>query len=153
MKCRPGDLVLIPFPYSDLQSSKKRPVLVLTGPDHQGDIIALAVTSVRQRDHALEIVTASLAAGILPRRGWVRVDKIFTLSESAIVKSFGAATPAFMRSVLNGLCERVGYANPYFRLPAAMHRRPPGTYVAATTAGARFKAFVPSPLPNAALLR
>jgi len=69
----------------------------------------LAVTSVLQRDHALEIVTVSLAAGTLPRQSWVRVDKIFTLSEGSIVKSFGAVTPAFMRGVLNGLCERVGY--------------------------------------------
>ncbi len=42
--CNPHDLVLIPFPYADLGSSKKRPVLVLTNPDRHGDFIALAVT-------------------------------------------------------------------------------------------------------------
>ena len=31
MACKPGDLVLIPFPFSDLQSTKKRPVMVLQG--------------------------------------------------------------------------------------------------------------------------
>ena len=39
-----GDLVLIPFPFSDLSAAKKRPVLLLTRPDVYGDFIALAVT-------------------------------------------------------------------------------------------------------------
>jgi mRNA interferase MazF len=39
MTCRPGDLVLIPFPYSDLEAAKKRPVLALTTPDRHGDFI------------------------------------------------------------------------------------------------------------------
>jgi hypothetical protein len=36
MTCKVYDLVLIPFPYADLSSSKKRPVLVLTAPDSEG---------------------------------------------------------------------------------------------------------------------
>jgi mRNA interferase MazF len=40
-----GDLVLIPFPFSDLSPAKRRPVLLLTRPDAYGDFVALAVTS------------------------------------------------------------------------------------------------------------
>jgi hypothetical protein len=40
MTCKPGDLALIPFPYSDPTAYKKRPVLVLTGPDRHDDFIA-----------------------------------------------------------------------------------------------------------------
>jgi len=40
-----GDLLLVPFPFSDLSASKRRPVLALTGPDGYGDFIALPVTS------------------------------------------------------------------------------------------------------------
>jgi mRNA interferase MazF len=112
MTCRPADLVLIPFPYSDLQSSKKRPVLVLTAPDRHGDFIALAVTTAQARDHVLEMDATSLAAGALPRQSWVRLDKIFTLGQDSIVKAFGHVTPGFFRSVLDGFCERVGYRTP-----------------------------------------
>lgn len=109
MTCRPGDLVLIPFPYADLRSSKKRPVVVLTAPDRHGDFIALAVTSVQPQEHALEIGTGALASGSLPRQSWVRLDKVFTLGEDDIVKAFGRVTPGFALTVLDGLCELVGY--------------------------------------------
>ena len=110
MTCSPGDLVLIPFPFSDLPASKRRPVLVLTTPDRHGDFIALAVTSVEQLDIALEINAAAIAAGALPRRSWVRLDKLFTLGEGNVIKSFGAVKSEFFDSVLDGLCKRVGYS-------------------------------------------
>jgi mRNA interferase MazF len=43
-----GDILLIPIPFSDLTSSKKRPVLVLSNNDYNRkteDIIVAAVTS------------------------------------------------------------------------------------------------------------
>jgi mRNA interferase MazF len=109
MTCRPGDLVLIPFAYAGLRSSKKRRVLVLTAPDQSGDFIALAVTSIRPREHGLEIGKESLTSGTLPCQSWVDQERIFTLGEDDIVKAFGRITPDFLRIVLNGLYERVGY--------------------------------------------
>ncbi len=41
MTCKPGELVGIPFPYSDLTTKKRRPVLVLTNPDRRGDFMGL----------------------------------------------------------------------------------------------------------------
>lgn len=109
MTCNPAELVLVPFPYADLQTSKKRPVLVLTAPDRHGDFIALAVTTVQPLEHVLELEPAALAKGALPRRSWVRLDKIFTLGQEAVVKTFGEVTPSFMSRLLDGLCGRIGY--------------------------------------------
>lgn len=112
MACKPGDLVLIPFPYSDLQSTKRRPVMVLTSPDRHDDFIALAITSIEQQQAALHIRAASLIDGALPKPWWVRLDKVFTLSERNIVKTFGTASAQTMQAVLRGLCSVVGYARP-----------------------------------------
>ncbi|MGB4913535.1 MAG: hypothetical protein WBO95_15695 [Candidatus Dechloromonas phosphoritropha] len=39
-----GSVVLIPFPFSDLSASKRRPVLMLTAADARSDFIAMPLT-------------------------------------------------------------------------------------------------------------
>lgn len=53
-----GDLLLIPFPFTDLSTTKRRPVLALTAADSYGDFIALPVTSRPQIEHGLAIKPA-----------------------------------------------------------------------------------------------
>ena len=55
MICKPGEIVGLPFPFSDLTSKKRRPVLVLTQADYRGDFMGLAVTSVLTEDNAIGI--------------------------------------------------------------------------------------------------
>lgn len=70
-------LVTIPFPYADMAVSKKRPVLVLTGPDRHGDFIGLAVTSVPTEENAIVLEATSLLKGSVPLKSWVRLGKVY----------------------------------------------------------------------------
>ncbi len=110
MTCSAYDLVLIPFPYADLSSSKKRPVLVLTSPDHHGDFIALAVTTVPQVEPAISLTSLDIVVGTLPKPSWIRVDKVFTLSDQNIVKHIGKIKTECVQKVLKSLCRIVGFA-------------------------------------------
>ena len=83
---------------------------MLTPPDRHNDFIGLAITSVAQDAAALLIGPAQLSQGALPRPCWIRFDKVFTLSENSIVKTFGAVSPQTIQAVLQGLCSVVGYA-------------------------------------------
>ncbi len=38
---QPSEVVLLPFPFTDLSASKKRPVLILEKPNFQGDFLAV----------------------------------------------------------------------------------------------------------------
>jgi mRNA interferase MazF len=61
-----GDLLLVPFPFSDLSATKRRPVLALTEPDRYGDFIAIPVTSRPQAEHGVSLTAADLVRGALP---------------------------------------------------------------------------------------
>jgi len=108
MTCKPGELVGIPFPYSDLNTKKRRPVLVVTPLDSHGDFMGLAVTSVPTVESAVGINEKSMAIGRLPKPSWIRIDKIFTLSETIIVRNYGALDAAAFRKVMERLCDYLG---------------------------------------------
>lgn len=94
----PSDIVLLPFPFTDLSSSKRRPVLVFSLPDRRGDFLAVQLTSQPGHDGALEIGTADLGLGTLPKATWLRPEKVFTLNTSLVVQRAGQLTPeAFVR--------------------------------------------------------
>ena len=84
-----GDLVLIPFPFSDLSATKKRPVLLPTCPGAYGDFIGLPVTSRPQTDRGIALDPTDLMQGGLLLASWICVDRVVTLNASLIVKAFG----------------------------------------------------------------
>jgi mRNA interferase MazF len=108
MSCNPGDLVGIPFPYSDLKAEKRRPVLVITPRDRYGDFICAAVTSVPAAESAVLIDDTSMKSGKLPRRSWIRCDKIFTLSKDIIVRHYGSLDDNAFNSVKGRICVYLG---------------------------------------------
>jgi mRNA interferase MazF len=84
-----GDLLLVPFPFSDLSATKRRPVLAVPPSDSYGDFIALPVTSRPQSDHGLATQPADLVSGTLPAASWIRTNRIVTLNASLVVKTVG----------------------------------------------------------------
>ncbi|MBU5671137.1 type II toxin-antitoxin system PemK/MazF family toxin [Paenibacillus brevis] len=86
-------MLLIPFPFSDLSSVKKRPVLVLSNDlyNHTSlDIIVAAITSnISMRDFSVLIAPDDLSEGRLKTESVVRVDKIYTFSKKIVTSQFG----------------------------------------------------------------
>ena len=86
-----------------------RPVLVLSQDvfnERSGTVIALALTSQPQR--AGFPLTLELAATDLPKRSWVKISQIRTLSVERIGKKLGVASPEELARVIEGLNEIVG---------------------------------------------
>ena len=104
MTFNPGDLVGIPFPYSNLKAEKRRPVLVLTQQDRHGDFICAAVTSVPTAEGAVSMDNTSMKTGHLPRQSWVRCDKLFTLSKSVVVRHYGSLENTAFNNVRKKIC-------------------------------------------------
>ncbi|WP_200234965.1 type II toxin-antitoxin system PemK/MazF family toxin [Thiohalocapsa halophila] len=108
MTYRRGDLVLVPFPFTDLSSEKRRPVLVLADPDGYGDFLAVAVTSRPHHTNAIAIRDQDISSGALPATSWVRTDRVITLNAFLVSKVFGSVSDVFADRVVRGVCSRVG---------------------------------------------
>jgi mRNA interferase MazF len=88
-----GDILLIPIPFTDLASQKRRPVIVISNDQYNrktSGMIVVAMTSNPQlTDYSLSITSSDLVEGALNRPGKIRVDKIYTLSQAIVAKTFG----------------------------------------------------------------
>jgi len=89
-----GDVVVIPFPFSDLSASKRRPALVLV--DLPGDdVILCQITSQAvSSPYAIPLRTGDFAVGGLNRDSNVRPDRLFTADSHLIAYRAGSLTPA-----------------------------------------------------------
>lgn len=106
-----GDIVLIPIPFTDLSSQKRRPVIVISNNqynDQTGDVVVIAMTSNPQvTEYGFSITTSDLVKGKLNRPGKVRVDKIYTMSQAIIVRTFGRVDTATLERAQSTLQELV----------------------------------------------
>ena len=84
-----GAVVLVPFPFSDLSSSKLRPAFVVADCG-KGDWICIQITSNPYSDRdAVEIDSTDFESGSLQRASFARPGKIFTANEAILVRVVG----------------------------------------------------------------
>ena len=87
------DIVLIPFPFTYLSSSRRRPVIVLSNDDYNRkteDVVVAMTSNLIQKDYVITITNDNLETGKLNRPSNVRVDKIYALIQHIIINSFGS---------------------------------------------------------------
>ena len=86
-----------------------RPVLILSHDifnERSGTVIAMALTSQLQR--AGFPLTLELKTGKLPKRSWVKISQIRTLSVDRIGKKIGRVAPEELERAIEGLNEIIG---------------------------------------------
>ncbi|MGD7035685.1 type II toxin-antitoxin system PemK/MazF family toxin [Methylotuvimicrobium buryatense] len=77
-----GQVVVLPFPFSDLTQNKSRPALLLANAE-RGDWVACQITSRAYTDiRAIEINNDNFIDGSLHCVSYARVGKLFTAHES-----------------------------------------------------------------------
>jgi mRNA interferase MazF len=91
------------------EQSGLRPVLVLSQNvfnDRSGTVIAVALTS--QQPGAGFPLTLELSDPGLPKKSWVKISQIRTLSVQRLGKKLGKATPLELEDIIEGLNEIIG---------------------------------------------
>ena len=98
-----GTVVLVPFPFSNLSQSKLRPAVVLADAD-RGDWILCQVTSKSYSDpHSIQLDGGSFAQGSLHVISCARPGKLFTASQSLMVRRVGVLTDGALEQVVNAV--------------------------------------------------
>jgi len=102
------DVVVVPFPFTDRSTTKRRPALVLSDAQtfnkQVGQSVLAMVTSSRHSDWPLDVEIEDLKSAGLPSASVVRM-KLFTLDDQLVIRKAGALVENDRRSVVDSLLQ------------------------------------------------
>lgn len=94
-----GEVVVLPFPQTNLQAGKRRPALVvadLTG----DDVILCQITTQAHSDaYSVALVAADFEHGRLAVDSFIRPNRLFTVERSVILYAAAKVTQAKLQEV------------------------------------------------------
>lgn len=98
-----GDVVILPFPYSDLSSAKKRPALIVATLEGN-DIVLCQITSRQREDsYTIKLQDSDFKQGKLNLDSYIRPNRIFTADKSIILYKIGS----IKEDKINEVIERI----------------------------------------------
>lgn len=102
-----GDIVVIPFPFSDLSRNKKRPAFVIKNlPDN--DILLCQITSKPNKDkYSVHLLKSDFKTGELPIESNIRINKIFTADKKIIIRKAGTVKEAYFKGIITQIIKLI----------------------------------------------
>lgn len=100
-----GEIVVLKFPYSNLEGYKKRPAIIISSL-RGDDIILSQITSSKKRndEYAIELNNIDFETGNLPKNNsLIRTNVLFTANKSLISKKVGKVN----NKIINKLQEKL----------------------------------------------
>ena len=95
-----GDVVAVPFPFTDLTGQKKRPAFVVV-PLRGDDVILCMITTRSKRDeYSIDLTSTHFVEGGLPEPSVIRPNRLFTADTKIIDSKRGRATPSKSNEVI-----------------------------------------------------
>lgn len=115
MMYKQREMVLAPFPYLDLSSVKKRPVLVVSNNIYNKsfpDVLVCAITSNLRRDkYSIFLADTDLEFAILAEASVIKCHKLFTVQQSKILKRFSVINESKFDEVVRLLDKLIKKSN------------------------------------------
>ena len=88
-----GNIVVLPFPFSDLSSVKKRPALIIANLLGDDLILAQITSQKKKNEYYIEL------NNILKVKSYIRINKIFTADKSIILYRIGKLSKNKLKEV------------------------------------------------------
>lgn len=105
-----GDVIKVPFPYTDRSTRQYRPALVVSAggiEDAHGLLWVVMITSAENRGWPGDVAVSNLPLAGLPVASVIRTAKIATI-EAADAARLGRVSPAVLRQVASRLAGELG---------------------------------------------
>jgi mRNA interferase MazF len=102
-----GDVVVLPFPFSDLTTSKKRPAVVVASLSGD-DVLVCQITSKTVSDkYGVAVSGTDFSSGRLNRDSNIRPNRLFTAASAIVLYRAGRLTTNKMAEVTAKIVEIV----------------------------------------------
>jgi len=98
-----GAVVVLPFPFSDLTGSKRRPAFVLADLDGDDAILCQITSRAKFDPYAVAVKSGDFISGSLSVDSYVRPNKIFTADKKLILSVVGQLSEAKVAEVVNSV--------------------------------------------------
>jgi mRNA-degrading endonuclease toxin of MazEF toxin-antitoxin module len=101
-----GEVILVPFPFTDLTSVKRRPALIISADrlnQNRPDVLVAAISSqlpLKTGEDEMLIPQTELAQWGLPKPSVIKLGKLFSIHQGLIRKRLGRAPENSLRDVL-----------------------------------------------------
>ena len=94
-----GEVVVLPFPQTNLQAGKRRPALVVANLAGD-DLILCQITSQSRSDgYSVPLAVADFKQGRLALDSFIRSNRLFTVEQSVILYAAGKVTDSKLHEV------------------------------------------------------
>jgi mRNA interferase MazF len=94
-----GEVVVLPFPQTDLQAGKRRPALVVANLAGD-DLILCQITSQARNDgFSISLLIADFERGRLAKDSFIRSNRLFTVEQSVIIYAAGKVKDSKLKEV------------------------------------------------------
>ena len=98
-----GDVVVVPFPFSDLTQAKRRPALVLAELS-VNDVILSQITSQNIKDnYSIPLAPEDFESGSLNKNSNIRPNRIFTADQNILLYKVGHLKRDKIEETISGL--------------------------------------------------
>jgi mRNA interferase MazF len=98
-----GDVVVVPFPFSDLTNAKRRPALVLSALTKNDLILCLITSQAANDSYTTLLETNDFETGSLNKTSYAKSNRVFTANEQLIAYKAGKLTVEKTNEVMNKL--------------------------------------------------
>lgn len=103
MNVNQKELVLLPYPFSDIEGSKVRPALVISNNffNKKGkDCIMVPLTTIiKDEPYSIIINQQDLNSGKLLKPSRIRIDKIFNIEKNLVIMKIGTVNNKILENV------------------------------------------------------